>query len=179
MWMQVNSFICRKLFLSDCRFHYLKPSISNNTESVKLLAIKLGVEEWVMCKQNTWGWLTWDFFVLYFKWIILKRIWWFYRKKYTQSTQDGNSDKGQIILMRRRHNGEWNVRNLCTCQRALEPTHLKSSPLFLFNKIVWLRFTISSPFFFNNWVKIHCRENKMGEDSSTRFLFSRSRFTFK
>ena len=44
----------------------------------------------------------------------------------------------------------------------LEPTHLKSSPLFTFSKkIISSRFTISSPLFQDNWVKIHHRENKV------------------
>ena len=42
-------------------------------------------------------------------------------------------------------------------KEQLEPTHLDS----LFNKIVRSGFTISSPLFQNNWVKIRHRKNKV------------------
>ena len=53
--------------------------------------------------------------------------------------------------------------SLCTRQRA-SWTYLPQTftSVHLFNKIVGSRFSISSPFFCNNWVKIHCCENKVG-----------------
>ena len=52
---------------------------------------------------------------------------------------------------------------LCMCQRAswTYPPQVFTS-IHFFNKIIRSRFTISSPFSYNNWVKIHCRKNKVG-----------------
>ena len=54
-------------------------------------------------------------------------------------------------------------RGLCICQRAswTYPPQVFTS-VHLFNKIVRSGFTINSPLFQNNWVKIHHRKNKTG-----------------
>ena len=52
---------------------------------------------------------------------------------------------------------------LCMCQRA-SLTYLPQvfTSFHLFNKIVRSRFTVRSPYLYINWVKIHCRKNKVG-----------------
>ena len=52
---------------------------------------------------------------------------------------------------------------LCTCQRAswTYPPQVFTT-VHLFNKIIRSGFTINSPLFQNNWVKIHHRKNKVG-----------------
>ena len=64
------------------------------------------------------------------------------------------------------HDRQWrkNMQNIYLCIRqkasCTYPPQVFTS-VHLFNKIVRSRFTISSPLFQNNWVKIHHRKNKV------------------
>ena len=84
-----------------------------------------------------------------------------------------NSDK------RGTHNAEYNAINACV-KGYLEPTHLKSSPLFTFST-KWLGQDSPSIHLFSKIIRSRftTAKIKLGEDSPSWFVFSRSRFAFK
>ena len=73
------------------------------------------------------------------------------------------------------HNEKVETFHICTlhlvlwCTYAAVKDHLEPSQVFtsvhLLKKFVGSRFTINSPRFQNNWVKIHRRKNGIGQDS--------------
>ena len=64
--------------------------------------------------------------------------------------------KKESVKMLKFEQKKWESINACV-KEHLEPTHLKSSPLFTFSTKSLRQ---DSPLFQNYWVKIHHRENK-------------------
>ena len=79
--------------------------------------------------------------------------------KYNEITDEGAQHIGKLIEVL----SVYAILKLMLASKGV--LNLPTSSLHLcspFNKIVRSRFTISSPFLYNNWVKIHCCENKVG-----------------